>query len=148
MELALPSINMAPCAEVLLLAWSMGRRRSSISPRRTAPSVEMLGYLTTKQAAKQCGASYKAVQEWFDKGLIKGVKTPGGHRKISQASLDAFMNTYRMYASHGGTRTTRILVVDDETVLAEQIKLGLEMMDRFEVRTAENWLKAGLLFGE
>ena len=116
--------------------------------RRTTVKAQGKDYLTTREAGRLLGTGYRSVQEWFDKGLLVGIKSPGGHRRISRESVSAFMKQHHLPLSHGGRRSTRVLVIDDEPALLENISAGLESIGRFEVRGAEGWLKAGLLFGE
>ena len=44
-------------------------------------------YLTTAETARALGATVRTIQIWFERGQLKGGKTPGGHRRISIASV-------------------------------------------------------------
>ena len=52
----------------------------------TAPNL-----MTTQDVAKNLGCSIRSVQLWMEQGLLEGFKTPGGHRRISQASFNRFV---------------------------------------------------------
>lgn len=44
-------------------------------------------YLTTAETARALGTTVRTIQIWFGRGQLKGGKTPGGHRRISMASV-------------------------------------------------------------
>ncbi len=46
---------------------------------------------TTTTAARACGVSPRTFANWFDAGLVKGYRLPGGDRRIPAAELRAFM---------------------------------------------------------
>ncbi|MFC3533842.1 excisionase family DNA-binding protein [Vogesella facilis] len=48
-------------------------------------------FVTTRQAAEVIGVSYTTVQRMVEQGLLKAWKTNGGHRRISRASLNAYI---------------------------------------------------------
>lgn len=48
-------------------------------------------YGTTRQVADLLGVSVRTVQLWVDAGLLKGWKTSGGHRRITQASVQKLL---------------------------------------------------------
>lgn len=52
-----------------------------------------LSFMTTYDAAKKMGVTIRAVQLWMDQGLLKGWKTPGGHRRITTESFNSFVLT-------------------------------------------------------
>ena len=47
--------------------------------------------LTTHQVAQLLGAEPSSVIRWFDKGILTGWRTPGGHRRIRQSSVAAYL---------------------------------------------------------
>ena len=48
--------------------------------------------ITLRDAAKQIGVSHQTIQRMVDNGVIEGAhRTPGGHRRIPQEALDAFI---------------------------------------------------------
>ena len=50
------------------------------------PPVE---YLTPQEAAAELGFVAETVTKWFDEGLLTGIRSPGGHRRIERASVEA-----------------------------------------------------------
>jgi molybdopterin-binding protein len=47
--------------------------------------------LTPRQAADKIGISYPALKHWILAGLIRTVKTPGGHHRIPLEALNEFL---------------------------------------------------------
>jgi excisionase family DNA binding protein len=45
-------------------------------------------FCTTRQAADLLGISVGTVQFWVDSGLLSAWKTPGGHRRVTRASIN------------------------------------------------------------
>ena len=54
-------------------------------------ALTVLNVMTTQDVAKKLGCSIRSVQLWMEQGLLEGFKTPGGHRRISQASFNRFV---------------------------------------------------------
>lgn len=77
-------------------------------------------FISTAQAARQLGLSLGAVQQMVENGTLAGWKTAGGHRRISQDSVNALIT--RGEQGHGarfsGTNSSlRVMVVEDDTLL-------------------------------
>ena len=52
----------------------------------------MAEYTPLHEAAIRLGVSHQTIQRMVDNGTIEGAhRTPGGHRRIPQAALDAFV---------------------------------------------------------
>jgi MerR family transcriptional regulator, light-induced transcriptional regulator len=47
--------------------------------------------LTTREAAITLGVGTTSIKRWADAGLLQCVKTPGGHRRYSRASVEALI---------------------------------------------------------
>ena len=47
--------------------------------------------LTPREAARLIGISYSTIKQWILTGKLKTAKTPGGHHRITQASLRPFL---------------------------------------------------------
>jgi len=47
--------------------------------------------LTAREAARLLGISYVTIKQWILTGKLKTIKTPGGHHRISEASLKPFL---------------------------------------------------------
>lgn len=46
---------------------------------------------STREAGKMLGVSLRTVQVWVDSGLLEGWRTVGGHRRITEASIERLM---------------------------------------------------------
>ena len=46
---------------------------------------------TPREAARMLGISYPALKKWILEGKIRTTRTPGGHHRLSQASLKPFL---------------------------------------------------------
>ena len=55
-----------------------------------------------KKVAAAIGVSESSLKRWCDAGVVKAVKTPGGHRKITRAEVISFVKTknYRLRKPH------------------------------------------------
>lgn len=49
--------------------------------------------LTTHQVATLLGAEPSSVIRWFDRGLLQGWRTPGGHRRIRTSSVIEYLRS-------------------------------------------------------
>ena len=47
--------------------------------------------LTPREASRMLGISYPAIKKWILEGKIRTTQTPGGHHRLSQASLRPFL---------------------------------------------------------
>jgi len=62
----------------------------------------MSTYVRPGQAADQLGVTVDSVSRFFDEGLLTGIKTPGGQRRIERESLEALKGlTTRLTSSEG-----------------------------------------------
>jgi len=101
-------------------------------------------FITTFDAARTCGVSVFSIQRWFDEGLLRGAKLPGGRRLIDPSSLDQFMRKHSLKSSERGPNVLRVLVVEDDPLLLDAIQDGLAAAGGFAVETATCGLSAGL----
>ena len=51
----------------------------------------MATHLTTVEVGKLLKVAHTTVQEWVDRGYLKAMRTPGGHRRITPEALRAFL---------------------------------------------------------
>ena len=56
-------------------------------PSPTAASPVEPSVLTTREAGSRLGVSVRTVQLWVESGVLDAWKTPGGHRRVSSASV-------------------------------------------------------------
>src|SRR5574343_1679693 len=64
---------------------------SSITASTGRATMSEQEVVTTRQAAEVIGVSYTTIQRMVEQGLLKAWKTSGGHRRISRASLNAYI---------------------------------------------------------
>lgn len=68
--------------------------------------------MSTFDAAKELNVSVRTVQQWMEKGLLVGRKTPGGHRRISAEEVMALAELRRQGRPAEGL--CKILVIEDD----------------------------------
>jgi len=52
--------------------------------------------MTPREASRMMGISYPTIKKWILDGKVKTVRTPGGHHRLSEASLRPFINKDRL----------------------------------------------------
>ena len=72
-----------------------------------------LGYLTTGQAARRLGVGLNTIKRWIASGELSGMRTPGGHWRIAESSLAAFIERHPPRKSPGDGNP-RVLIVEDD----------------------------------
>lgn len=103
--------------------------------------------LTVFKASKQCNVSPKTIINWIESGHIPAYKTVGGHRRIKQSDLVAFMTKQGIPISEDtpAEERIRILVVDDDPIIVETIVQSLEEDEHdYEVISASDGFEAGI----
>jgi len=103
--------------------------------------------LTVFKASKQCNVSPKTIINWIESGHITAYKTVGGHRRIKQADLLAFMTKQGIPIPQDTSveERIRILVVDDDPIIVETIVQSLEEDEHdYEVISASDGFEAGI----
>ena len=103
--------------------------------------------LTVFKASKQCNVSPKTIINWIESGHITAYKTVGGHRRIKQSDLVAFMTKQGIPIPEDTSveGRTRILVVDDDPIIVETIVQSLEEDEHdYEVISASDGFEAGI----
>lgn len=86
-------------------------------------------YCGTTFAAKLMGLSVATVQALVEKGEVEAWKTRGGHRRISLASINRYLQRYSPQAMAPGPDPRdrlRVLVVEDDPVTRELYRNFLE----------------------
>jgi excisionase family DNA binding protein len=128
-------------------------------------------YCTTREAAKRLGVSLRTAQLWSESGILEAWKTDGGHRRITQESVDRLLNEGRHgtvaktesyagvasmpmassqgVASSGNTERLRVLVVEDDNVLLKLYRLRIAQWGLpVDLFTASNAYEALILVGK
>ncbi len=106
---------------------------------------------SSTEVAKICDVHFTTVYHWISKGLLEARKTPGGHNRINEADLVAFLHKYKypIPKTLSDRTTKRILIVEDETaqrrLLVRMIKNHFDDCEIFE---ATNGFEAGFMARE
>lgn len=106
---------------------------------------------TTVEVARRCGVTQRAVIYWIEQGKLEAYRTPGGHRRVEEPDLLAFMEQHGIGTRGNGTkaRGVRILVVDDDPEFVAMIRGVIEEEDdRYQVDSASSGFEAGCLVAE
>jgi len=72
--------------------------------------VRQLDHYSPKQVAQRLGVSESSVKRWLDQGVVPVLRTAGGHRRISEESLEDLLTRLKTTAGF-----TRLSPLDDET---------------------------------
>jgi molybdopterin-binding protein len=117
----------------------------------------MAALLTPREAALRLGISYPTIKQWIYHDKIKTAKTPGGHYRIPEAELDAFLHKAKrpdtpkrqMMRSVSGRNqlTGRIVELKIDGLLA-QVKLSIGGQIITSIITAEAAREMQLQVGE
>lgn len=101
---------------------------------------------STYEVAQICGVTMIAVIKWIDQGKLPAYRTPGGHRRVLESDLLAFLKRYEMPIpeSLNAQAKKRILIVDDDASEITAVKRALKRIDAgFEVYQATEAFEAG-----
>jgi excisionase family DNA binding protein len=102
--------------------------------------------LTTFQAADYCKVSPFTIRNWVESGKLPAYKTPGGHRRIRREDLDEFLEKYKMPPGDLDAEQKKILVVDDDQMVANFVSKIIKDIDGdAEVAIANDGFEAGTL---
>jgi excisionase family DNA binding protein len=102
--------------------------------------------LTTFQAADYCQVSPFTIRNWIESGVLRGYKTPGGHRRILKRDLDEFLKKHGMPVPDEPDRPVRnkVLVVDDDKAVNDFVSKIVAQVDReAEIAVATDGFEAG-----
>jgi excisionase family DNA binding protein len=103
------------------------------------PPDSSLATFTTVEVARQLGLAVRSVQLMVDRGELDAWKTPGGHRRISQASVERWRQSRHGYAAATpigapassatavatGPHSRRLLLIEDSAHFQTLISLLL-----------------------
>lgn len=104
--------------------------------------------LTTAQAAARLGVAPNSVMAWADAGLLLAWRTPGGHRRISAASVQAMLEQRRQRAALTRQRAAKVMLVEDNPDTALVLSSHLTViLPTAQVRTVRNGFEALVLAG-
>lgn len=107
----------------------------------------MMDVLTSSEAARLCGVSFRTIIRWIERGQLQAYKLPGrGDHRITVTALRRFMRANAIPEPPEMARETshRILVVEDDANMARAIQRVLRH-DGYETAIAADGFQAGLL---
>jgi excisionase family DNA binding protein len=101
--------------------------------------------LTTGQVAQICNVAPRTVTKWFDSGQLKGYRIPGSRdRRIPTTELIRFMKAHNIPTEELEMGMMRVLIIDSNFSVAEQLAESLRDNRNYQVDTASNSFDAGL----
>lgn len=102
---------------------------------------------TTVEAARLLGLAVRSVQSMVDRGELDAWKTPGGHRRISRASIDRWL-TARTAPSAPPTPGAQVLLIDDSVHYQNLVSLLVrERFPNLQLRTATDGITGLAMYG-
>ena len=99
--------------------------------------------LSTMQVAERCGVHYTTVRRWILEGNLPAYETPGGHLRVLDADVRAFLDSRKLRGWRDLTGTLRVLVVDDDAAFRESATEFLGRQPNLRVRQAADGFAAG-----
>ena len=71
-----------------------------------------MALLTVRTAAERLGVSYSTFKQWLYKGLVRSVRTSGGHHRIAETEVDRLLAAQGRVPSQSrrATRATGVVV--------------------------------------
>lgn len=101
-------------------------------------------YLTPNEVADLLMVSPVTVRQWAQKGMLKALTTPGGHRRYTRQHVELFARKHGIALQPPAHDNLRILVVDDDEQLTRYLcELLTHHDDNIAIETAENGFEAG-----
>ncbi|HAT50986.1 MAG: response regulator [Nitrospirae bacterium] len=106
--------------------------------------------ITTTEAAKLLGVARRSVQLWMEKGVLRAMKTPGGHRRITRESVEALLKEWNaVMESETVPDQLTLLIVEDDPVFLEFYRGNVtEWGADIRIITAENGFEGLLRIGQ
>lgn len=103
-------------------------------------------YLAPSDVAQILMVSPATIRHWASKGDLAAVATPGGHRRFLLHDIEQFARDKELSMQIPNDNTLRILIVDDDTHVAEYLSRLLDRVNaKTEKRVAHDGFNAGKL---
>lgn len=99
--------------------------------------------LSTMQVAERCGVHYTTVRRWILDGNLPAYETPGGHLRVLETDVQAFLESRKLRGGRSVSGTLRVLVVDDDATFRESAVEFLGRQPNVKVRQAVDGFAAG-----
>ncbi|MFQ5540165.1 MAG: response regulator [Candidatus Binatia bacterium] len=91
-------------------------------------------FLTTGEFAQACQISIPTVKRWIREGHLAAFRTAGGHYRITEQEFKRFKLASGMPEREEGR--PRILIIEDDQVLCDEMAEALSWDERYEVEAA------------
>ena len=102
--------------------------------------------LTTGDVARICNVAPRTVSKWFDSGQLKGYRIPGSKdRRIPVNELVRFMKINNMPLKGLATGKTRVLVVDSNRNVAQDLAQQLKTKGDYDMQVVHSNFETGLV---
>lgn len=97
---------------------------------KTAKVHKTPAIFTTYDIGRMTGTDPTTVHKWIDKGLMRGYRTPGGHRRVRADDLRTFLLAHKMPVPKeiGGADNLRVLLVDDDAQVLKSVPKALKRL--------------------
>jgi excisionase family DNA binding protein len=104
---------------------------------------------TTHDVANLLQVDASTISKWIDKNILVAFRTPGGHRRVRQGDLVAFLKQHNMPVPRELSGVAfQLLVIDDEKPVLDAIKRLLRPFTHVEVHTSTSGIEGVLLASE
>ncbi len=101
-------------------------------------------YLTPQEVAEMLMVSPVTVRQWAQKGGLKALTTPGGHRRFQRSDVLNFAANRGIKS--GLHKKRKLLIVDDDVLLAGYLhEVFSNAQEDFEVKVVHDGFSAGSL---
>jgi excisionase family DNA binding protein len=100
---------------------------------------------TTYDIGRMTGTDPTTVHKWIDRGLLRGYRTPGGHRRVRAEDLRSFLVEHQMPLPQelGGRDTLRTMVVDSDPSSLKALARSLKRLrPEWEMQPFDNGVDA------
>jgi excisionase family DNA binding protein len=95
--------------------------------------------MSTLDAAKRLGVTVPTIQRWLDQGVLRGWKTPGGHRRLAMSSVQAYIDSRMAGPAAAARNEPDILIIEDDPIYQELLRESLiEAMPKARIRFARD----------
>ena len=120
------------------------------------PNLDELEVLTTVEAAQRLGLAVRSVQAMVDRGELQAWRTPGGHRRISRASVERWLSGVASGAALGTTAggrgavstVPRVLLIEDSAHFQNLIQLVVrQSLPQAELAVAGDGVTGLVMYG-
>lgn len=130
-----------------------------MSKASPAPTSEEVSHYSTMEVARLLGMAVRSVQLMVDRGELEAWKTPGGHRRISRSSVDAWrtrrgapMPEQRTVAQPDAAPTSgrrRVLLIEDSVHYQNLITMLLNQeFPELELHMAADGIVGLAMYGQ